>query len=49
MGEAFVEATYQAAGDRLIVCGSSSTNAEGLYIAWTEQLVRATPGSPSGA
>jgi hypothetical protein len=40
-GDKHVEVSYRAAGDRLEVFGSSSTNAEGLYIAWTETL-RAT-------
>jgi hypothetical protein len=39
-GDAFVEASYHADVERMAVFGSSSKNAEGLYIAWTEQLVR---------
>jgi hypothetical protein len=39
-GAAFVEASYRASGDDLEVFGSSSTNAEGNYIAWTETLRR---------
>jgi hypothetical protein len=39
-GSAFVEASYRASGDGLQVFGSSSTNAEGNYIAWTETLRR---------
>jgi hypothetical protein len=45
VGEAFVEASYLVHGERLAVFGSSSRNAEGLYIAWTEHLVRAAAGS----
>jgi hypothetical protein len=37
-GDKIVEVSYRSAGDRLDVFGSSSTNAEGLYIAWTESL-----------
>jgi hypothetical protein len=39
-GGAFVEASYRASGERLEVFGSSSRNAEGNYIAWTETLRR---------
>ena len=39
-GAAFVEASYRASGDTLDVFGSSSTNAEGNYIAWAETLRR---------
>ena len=39
-GAAFVEASYRASGDELEVFGSSSTNAEGHYIAWAETLRR---------
>ena len=39
-GAAFVEASYRASGDDLQVFGSSSRNAEGNYIAWTETLRR---------
>jgi hypothetical protein len=39
-GAAFVEASYRASGDVLEVFGSSSTNAEGNYIAWAETLRR---------
>ena len=39
-GAAFVEASYRANGDDLEVFGSSSSNAEGNYIAWTETLRR---------
>jgi hypothetical protein len=39
-GGAFVEASYRAAGEQLEVFGSSSRNAEGNYIAWTETLRR---------
>lgn len=41
-GDAFVEASYRAGGDSVEVFGSSTTNAEGLYIAWKETL-RRTP------
>jgi hypothetical protein len=41
-GGAFVEASYRASGERLEVFGSSSRNAEGNYIAWTETLRRST-------
>ena len=39
-GAAFVEASYRTSGDGLEVFGSSSTNAEGNYIAWAETLRR---------
>jgi hypothetical protein len=39
-GGAFVEASYRATGEDLEVFGSSSRNAEGNYIAWTETLRR---------
>jgi hypothetical protein len=39
-GAAFVEASYRASGNDLEVFGSSSTNAEGHYIAWAETLHR---------
>jgi hypothetical protein len=39
-GGAFVEASYRASGEHLEVFGSSSRNAEGNYIAWTETLRR---------
>ena len=39
-GAAFVEASYRTGGDHLEVFGSSSTNAEGNYIAWAETLRR---------
>jgi hypothetical protein len=42
MGERFVEASYRSTPDGLEVFGSSTTNAEGLYIAWTETLRRAS-------
>ncbi|PYR49705.1 MAG: hypothetical protein DMF89_11855 [Acidobacteria bacterium] len=40
VGESFVEASYRATGDALEVFGSSTRNAEGLYIAWRETLRR---------
>ena len=40
IGDKFVEASYRASGSDLEVFGSSTTNAEGLYIAWTERLRR---------
>ena len=40
IGDKFVEASYRADGSELEVFGSSTTNAEGLYIAWTERLRR---------
>ena len=40
MGDRFVEASYRSTSDGLEVFGSSTTNAEGLYIAWTETLHR---------
>jgi hypothetical protein len=42
VGDAFVEASYRAGGDTVEVFGSSTRNAEGHYIAWTETL-RRTP------
>jgi hypothetical protein len=41
-GKAFVEASYRFGGDSVEVFGSSTKNAEGNYIAWIEQLRRAT-------
>lgn len=40
IGDKFVEASYRASGDELEVFGSSTSNAEGNYIAWTERLRR---------
>ena len=40
MGDRFVEASYRPTPGGLEVFGSSTTNAEGLYIAWTETLHR---------
>jgi len=37
-GDKFVEVSYLSKGDALEVFGSSSTNAEGQYIAWKETL-----------
>ena len=42
IGDKFVEAGYRASGNELEVFGSSTTNAEGLYIAWRERLRRAS-------
>jgi hypothetical protein len=39
-GKAFVEASYRFGGDIVEVFGSSTKNAEGLYIAWKEVLRR---------
>ena len=38
LGDKYVQASYQPSGSGLKVFGSSTTNAEGLYIAWTEEL-----------
>jgi hypothetical protein len=38
LGEKFVEVSYLAGVDSVDVFGSSSTNAEGHYIAWKETL-----------
>jgi hypothetical protein len=38
LGEKFVEVNYLAGVDSVVVFGSSSTNAEGHYIAWKETL-----------
>lgn len=40
LGEKFVEVTYVSGPDSVEVFGSSSTNAEGNYIAWNETLRR---------
>ncbi len=40
-GPAVVSVTMRASGDALDVYGSSTKNAEGLYIAWHERLRRA--------
>ena len=42
LGDKFVEVTYRTADGELSVFGSSSTNAEGNYIAWHETLHRVT-------
>jgi hypothetical protein len=39
-GKAFVEASYRVGADTVEVFGSSTTNAEGNYIAWKEMLRR---------
>ena len=39
-GDKFVEVSYSLGGDAVNVFGSSSTNAEGHYIAWKETLRR---------
>jgi len=39
-GKAFVEASYRCEPDAVHVFGSSTTNAEGNYIAWKEVLRR---------
>src|SRR5262249_17496936 len=39
-GDAFVEVGYRAHGSGLEVTGSSTKNAQGLYIAWQESLRR---------
>jgi len=39
-GDKFVEVSYRPGDGTLEVLGSSSTNAEGLYIAWNETLQR---------
>ncbi|HEU4690441.1 MAG TPA: hypothetical protein VFS23_18870 [Vicinamibacterales bacterium] len=41
-GDKFVEVTYRTGDGELSVFGSSSTNAEGNYIAWRETLRRVT-------
>jgi len=40
VGDAFVEASYRSGAGGLEVFGSSTRNAEGNYIAWTEILRR---------
>jgi hypothetical protein len=40
VGAAFVEASYRVTDSGLVVHGSSTTNAEGHFIAWHEELVR---------
>jgi hypothetical protein len=40
LGEKFVEVSYMPGADSVEVLGSSSTNAEGNYIAWKETLLR---------
>ena len=42
-GQAVVEVSMRATGDLLEVHGSSTRNAEGLYIAWRESLRRVAP------
>jgi hypothetical protein len=38
VGDKFVEVSYRSGAEELAVFGSSSTNAEGNYIAWKESL-----------
>jgi hypothetical protein len=38
LGDQYVQASYRPSGPGLNVFGSSTTNADGLYIAWTEEL-----------
>ena len=40
IGDTFVEASYRPTADGIEVFGSSTKNAEGLYIAWHESLRR---------
>ena len=40
VGGAFVEASYRSSGESLEVFGSSTRNADGHYIAWSEVLRR---------
>ena len=40
LGEKFIEVSYMPGADSVEVFGSSSTNAEGNYIAWKETLLR---------
>lgn len=42
-GDKFVEVSYHSGADVVDVFGSSSTNAEGNYIAWKETLRRTAP------
>jgi len=44
-GKAVVEVSMRARGDALDIYGSSTKNAEGLYIAWRETLRRSSSGS----
>jgi hypothetical protein len=39
-GDIFVETSYQRVGDALLVRGSSTSNAQGRFIAWSEVLER---------
>ena len=39
-GEIFVETSYQRVGNSLLVRGSSTSNAQGRFIAWSEVLER---------
>ena len=40
VSEIFVETSYQRVGDALLVRGSSTSNAQGRFIAWSEVLER---------
>lgn len=40
VGEIFVETSYELSADGLLVRGSSTSNAQGRFIAWTESLAR---------
>jgi hypothetical protein len=47
LGPVFVEASYHVAGDKLLVRGSSTKNAQGNFICWLEALVRVADGPAS--
>ena len=47
-GEKFVDVSYRLSLGTMEVFGSSSTNAEGLYIAWKETLQRSAAANHSG-
>jgi len=40
VSEIFVETSYQRVGNSLLVRGSSTSNAQGRFIAWSEVLER---------
>ena len=45
LGSVFVEVSYHVAGDKFFVRGSSTKNAQGNFICWSEALVRVADGS----
>ena len=47
LGPVFIEVSYQIAGDKMFVRGSSTKNAQGNFICWAEALDRVADGPAS--